>query len=231
MGMKNLRPKTRRAYEHTMHIYGMSFGFRKPYQIILDPLFVHASVKQDIDLETDLATTLDSDIRAMVTECTIQELRKKGNKFQEAAEKAKHIERRRCPHKDSVPSAQCISEMIDTNNPHHYCVATQDPSLRKKLRKVPGVPLLHINHNAIVLEPISSFSKQAIDQAQYEKARPPPAEREMLKRMFGGEEEQQQPRPKKRKAKGPNPLSCKKKQKQTPPPPRKKKAGSEPSAK
>ncbi|KAG0175667.1 hypothetical protein DFQ28_008274 [Apophysomyces sp. BC1034] len=174
MGMKNLRPKTRRMYDRTMHQYGMSFGFRKPYQIVLDALFCQAATKQNIDIETDLSTTLDGDTKAMVTECTIQELRKKGDAFKEAAIRAKKIERRRCPHRTSVPSAQCISEMIDTNNPHHYCVATQDQALRKKLRAIPGVPLIHINHNAIVLEPISSFSKQAIEKVRKMLSRDPP---------------------------------------------------------
>ena len=54
-----------------------------------------------------------------------------------------------------LPSASLSSPLCYTpgeGNPHHYFVASQDPELRGELRKRPGVPLLHIIRNTIVLE-------------------------------------------------------------------------------
>lgn len=43
-------------------------------------------------------------------------------------------------------------------NRFRYCVATQSASLRSKLRKVPGVPLLFEKRAVILLEPPSDAS-------------------------------------------------------------------------
>lgn len=61
-----------------------------------------------------------------------------------------------------VSSEDCIKEIIDSLNPHNYCVASQNMALRKLLRHVPGVPLLYVKSGAIVLEPLSDVTKEAI---------------------------------------------------------------------
>lgn len=85
----------------------------------------------------------------------MSELRDLGDDYAGAALAAKRFERRRCKHKNPVPSAQCIAEIIAADNPHNYCVATQDTRLRDSLRLVPGVPLLYINRSVLILEPPS----------------------------------------------------------------------------
>jgi U3 small nucleolar RNA-associated protein 23 len=94
----------------------------------------------------------------------------------------------------SVPAAQCIKELIGkretfhlftnwvihgfltsllfalcsvlsgNSNSHSYIVATQDAELRSYLRQIPGVPLLYIKYNQIILEPISEATKIKIEQ-------------------------------------------------------------------
>jgi U3 small nucleolar RNA-associated protein 23 len=88
------------------------------------------------------------------------------------------------------------------DNPHNYCVASQDAELRKELRRVPGVPLIHINRSVVVLEPPSKATKEKI------------AEREKAKTLPNEKEHQFMQKKKKRKGpKQPNPLSMKKKKK------------------
>jgi U3 small nucleolar RNA-associated protein 23 len=41
---------------------------------------------------------------------------------------------------------------LGEENEKRYFVATQDKQLRNALRKIPGVPLLYINYNCIVME-------------------------------------------------------------------------------
>ena len=52
------------------------------------------------------------------------------------------------------------SQEIEKNR---YFVATQDPELREKCRKVPGTPILYLHHSAPVLEKPSDMSE---NQAQ-----------------------------------------------------------------
>ena len=49
-------------------------------------------------------------------------------------------------------------------NPHHYFVASQDPELRRELRGVAGVPLLHIIRNTIVLEKPTQTSQHKAEE-------------------------------------------------------------------
>ncbi len=46
----------------------------------------------------------------------------------------------------------CVSSLAGESNPHHYLVASQDQELRRVLRRLPGVPLIHIIRNTMVLE-------------------------------------------------------------------------------
>ncbi|KAI8369290.1 Fcf1-domain-containing protein, partial [Radiomyces spectabilis] len=221
-----MRPKTLRSYKRTMRAYSTGFGFRSPYQILLDGDFCQAGLEQKIYLKEELPTILSDNTRPLVTECTLQELRDKGSAFTGAVLVAKRFERRRCKHRTPVPSAQCIKEIIAKDNPHNYCVASQDPELRKALREIPGVPLLHIKQNFIVLEPLTQVTRDEIQKREYEKTLPSAKEAEKLKtaKLVVGDKPpeevaaaaKEEPKPKKKKVKGPNPLSVKKKKKKNP---------------
>ena len=90
----------------------------------------------------------------------------------------------------------------------------QDSELSDGIRKLPGVPLLFISHNAITLESPSDKSRRKASGLLDEKMGPASHEQsrlEVLKKEVLGEEV-----PKKKKRKGPkgaNPLSCQKKKK------------------
>ena len=53
--------------------------------------------------------------------------------------------------------------MVGTVNENRYFIATQDPELREKCRKVPGTPLLYLHSSAPTLERPSEMSE---NQAQ-----------------------------------------------------------------
>ena len=52
------------------------------------------------------------------------------------------------------------------DNSHHYFVASQDPELRGRLRELPGVPLLHIIRNTMVLEKPSDSTHDRAEQVR-----------------------------------------------------------------
>merc|ERR1712146_418298 len=103
-------------------------------------------------------------------------------------------------------------------NSGSYIVATQDEALRKKLREIPGVPILKLEAQCPVLEEPSESSVKSRDQTESEKCLPKEWEKKVLPELSA-------PKPelvfKKKKKKGKNPLSCMKKKKKDIPPPKK----------
>ena len=76
--------------------------------------------------------------------------------------KAKEFERRRCNHhtlENPLSSLECLSSVVDPKNSHtnkhRYAVASQDVSIRKRMRDIPGVPLVYISRSIMVLEPMT----------------------------------------------------------------------------
>lgn len=64
-------------------------------------------------------------------------------------------------------SFRCILDVISkNNNSKKFFVASQDPLLRKKLHKIPGVPIIYLNNQVPVLEQPSaaSYSQQSISE-------------------------------------------------------------------
>lgn len=98
------------------------------------------------------------------------------------------------------------SVVVDGSNVHRYVVATQDPSLRGRLRSIPGVPLIHMNRAIMLLEPFSPASERA--RQLIEASKLTSGLNAVKRKAPEGDEEQA----KKRKGpKAPNPLSVKKK--------------------
>ncbi|CAM0135415.1 hypothetical protein VKS41_005052 [Umbelopsis sp. WA50703] len=221
-----MRAKRQKLYKRAMHSYQSGFGFRTPYQILLDGEFCQEGLKHKIYMKEVLQQTLMGPTKQLITGCAVAELRSKGDDYSGAVIAAKRFERRRCKHVEPVSSAQCIREIMAADNPHNYCVASQDAELRKELRRVPGVPLIHINRSVVVLEPPSKATKEKI--AEREKAKTLPNEKEhqfMQKKKKELKKQENEGKEgngskaensKKRKRKGPkqpNPLSMKKKKK------------------
>lgn len=110
------------------------------------------------------------------------ELYKLGPSAQHVVDLAKQFERRRCNHREAIENEPCVEGVVGmhlyycchfgrTNHPsgptnkHRYVIATQSTDLRDKLRKIPAVPLVHINRSVMVLEPRSEATVKAKDQA------------------------------------------------------------------
>lgn len=161
----------------------------------------------------------------------MKDIKEKGVDYTSALILAKKFESRKCPHKETPVSAyQCIRDLVGTENKQHFCVATQNPKLRDRMRKIPGVPIIYVNvkHQTLGLEPMTDKSKQVMQIHESEKIQPLDKETAKLKRALFSQEDdekekqQEKPQFKKRKVKGVNPLAMKKKKKKTPPPPKKK---------
>lgn len=92
----------------------------------------------------------------------VQELHKQGE--HRAATVAKQFETRKCKHQHPVASAQCVKELIGATNDNNYCLATQNDTLLKQIRSMPGIPLLRVQKGMIILESLTTATKDAIQK-------------------------------------------------------------------
>ncbi|RKP01147.1 hypothetical protein CXG81DRAFT_5391, partial [Caulochytrium protostelioides] len=151
-----MRSKREKSYKRALRLYNVAFKFRAPYQILLDGNFIHQAVKQKVRIQEALKDTVSAEVRPMVTSCVLNELQALGKPFVAAYTAAKCFEVRGCLHqRHPVPAARCIETTIGPVNTFHYCVASQDNELRKRMRDVVGTPLFHFKRTVLIMEPVS----------------------------------------------------------------------------
>ncbi|EFZ00489.2 Fcf1 domain protein [Metarhizium robertsii] len=166
-----MRGKRSKQYRKLMERYCMTFGFREPYQVLVDAEMVQDSCRFKMELEPALQRTAHGKVKPMITQCEIRKLYARKNEpgISEAIEVAKTCERRRCGHHpDEYPeplsTLECLQSVIDPKdtgeNKHRYVVASQNLDLRRMLRGVRGVPLIYIKRSVMIMEPMSDESAQ-----------------------------------------------------------------------
>ncbi|GAA5941591.1 rRNA-processing protein UTP23 [Sporobolomyces koalae] len=225
-----MRQKRVKSYRKVMQLYCASFGFREPYQLLVDAAFLRACVQQKLDFYARLQDVLQGTVKPMITQCCIQALYDQGPEGQAAVEIAKEFERRKCNHFKPRPEDECMTAMAGEDNKNRYVIATQSLDLRTKLRKVPGTPIIYIARSVVLLETPSDQTmnkKQSMENAKLHAplselallsgqplpSTSKPTEEEELEKS--GDDELDKPTKKKkvRGPKGPNPLSVPKKKK------------------
>ncbi|XP_038198727.1 rRNA-processing protein UTP23 homolog isoform X2 [Arvicola amphibius] len=193
-----------------------NFGVREPYQILLDGTFCQAALRGRIQLRDQLPRYLMGETQLCTTRCVLKELETLGKELYGAKLIAQKCQVRNCRHvKSAVSGSECLLSMVEEGNPHHYFVATQDQDLSVKVKKTPGIPLMFIIQNTMVLDrpsPRTVAFVKAVESGQLVSVH----EKQSIKQL---KEEQglvrsREPRRKrKKKVGGPNPLSCLKKKK------------------
>lgn len=184
-----MRQKRAKNYKKQMQNYHLNFKFREPYQVLVDHELIIECVDHKYDLVAGLQRTLQSkEVKPMITQHSLQVLF--DSKNEEAIQLGKSFERRRTLHFENSaetreqklkfnganaaermhPSEAIFkSVVVDGSNVHRYVVAAQDKGLRGRLRKIPGVPLIHMTRVVMLLEPFSEASERAcqlIEQAK-----------------------------------------------------------------
>lgn len=172
-----MRGKRSKQYRKLMHQYALHFGHREPYQVLLDSAIIRDASRFKMRLGHMLSQTLHGEIKPLISQCCIRHLynwkaETEADKRQkdEWIEVAKTTERRRCGHHElpePLEEGECILSMVDPKdsgtNKHRYVVATQASSVRARLRKVAGVPLVYINRSVMILEPMADRTEEVRD--------------------------------------------------------------------
>uniref|UniRef100_A0A8C8DBI8 UTP23 sensor motif region domain-containing protein n=1 Tax=Oncorhynchus tshawytscha TaxID=74940 RepID=A0A8C8DBI8_ONCTS len=160
-------------------------NFREPFQILIDGTFCQAALKNKIQIKEQLLKYLMGEVQLCTTNCALKELESTKDLY----------------------GAKLILQRYQVRNCKHFknpVSAVTDQEVTSGLKKIPGVPLLYIILNTIVLDKpkmVTPAQQQSINN---------------LKEVQGiGQDGERQGKKRKRKFSNPNPLSCLKKKKQT----------------
>ncbi|XP_035814561.2 rRNA-processing protein UTP23 homolog [Amphiprion ocellaris] len=213
-----MKIKRQKQAKKSISFYKYNFSFREPFQILLDGTFCQAALKNKIQIKEQLPKYLMGEVQLCTTSCALKELEVLGKQLYGAKIILQRFQVRKCPHvKDPVSASECFLSMLQETNPQHYFIATQDHTLTSGLKKIPGVPLLYIVLNTIVLDKASPASLQHVQDVQLGALVSVSQQQSIssLKKQqgLGRTDAERRGRKRKRKQSNPNPLSCLKKKK------------------
>lgn len=122
-----------------------------PYRILLDTNFINFSIQNKLDIVKAAMDCLYAKCIPCITDCVMAELEKLGPKFRVALRAAKdpRFEILKCTHKGTYAD-DCICHRVQANP--IYIVGTCDKDLKRRLRKIPGVPIMYIKSHRYTIE-------------------------------------------------------------------------------
>ncbi|PBP18500.1 hypothetical protein BUE80_DR010575 [Diplocarpon rosae] len=178
-----MRGKRSKQYRKLMQQYGLSYGFREPYQVLLDADMIKDADRFKMDLVGGLERTLHGEVKPnetreqktdikptkVITQCSMRHLYASASEpgVSYLIDKAKTYERRRCGHHpenfpEPLSTHECLVSVVDPKgsktNRNRYVVASQDAEVRRGMRNVLGVPLVYINRSVMIMEPMAESS-------------------------------------------------------------------------
>lgn len=126
-------------------------ALRPPYNVLVDTNFLSHTVHHKLDMLDAMMNCLYAECRPIITSCVMAELEKLGPKYRIALRIARdeRWERLRCDHK-GVYADDCIVDRVMRHKV--YIVATNDRDLKRRIRKVPGVPIMSVARGKYVIE-------------------------------------------------------------------------------
>lgn len=152
---KKKKPKPKPTIQHqqqmsstTMFLhYNQQLG--PPFMIICDTNFINFSIKNKLDIATAMMDCLLAKCIPLVTDCIVGELQKLGSKYRVALKIVQQFERLPCLHKGTYAD-DCIVNRVTEHK--CYIVGTCDKALKRRIRKIPGVPIMFISQRQYIIE-------------------------------------------------------------------------------
>lgn len=122
-----------------------------PYNVLVDTNFINFSIKNKLEIYKSMMDCLLAKCIPCITDCVMAELEKLGTKYRLALRLAKdpRFERLPCTHKGTYAD-DCLVQRCQQHR--CYIVATCDRDLKRKIRKIPGVPIMYINSRKYSIE-------------------------------------------------------------------------------
>ncbi|KLO17633.1 Fcf1-domain-containing protein [Schizopora paradoxa] len=122
-----------------------------PYRVLVDTNFINFSLQNKLELMSGMMDCLYAKCIPCITDCVLAELEKLGHRYRLALRVARdpRFERLPCSHSGTYAD-DCLVQRVTTSR--CYIVATCDRDLRRRIRKVPGVPLMYIVRRRYAIE-------------------------------------------------------------------------------
>ena len=172
--MRIQRHKTNRK---TLSFFRLLFSIRAPFRILLDGNFLAQAARLKLEWRRLLPKLLDAPpelVHLHVSECVLAELESLGAVVGDALAEARELPLLKCRvkhgHSGTCEPGACAAALVGSSNEGRWCVITQDSDLRNTLRRVPGVPILLISNNVLILEPPSAASRDKAASAEAPKS-------------------------------------------------------------
>jgi U3 small nucleolar RNA-associated protein 24 len=122
-----------------------------PFHILVDTNFINFSIKNKMDIIQNMMDTLYAKCIPYITDCVMAELEKLGSKHRIALRMVKdpRFERLPCMHKGTYAD-DCLVSRVTQHKA--FIVATCDKDLKRRIRNVPGVPIMFLSNHRYVIE-------------------------------------------------------------------------------
>lgn len=129
--------------------YNPSLG--PPFRVLIDTNFVNFSVANKLDISRSMLNCLAAPTTVCVTDCVIAELQKLPKKYAVALRVARdrRFKRMVCTHKGTYAD-DCLVNRVAAHRV--FIVATCDKDLKRRIRKIPGVPIMYISGHQYKVE-------------------------------------------------------------------------------
>lgn len=117
----------------------------------MDTNFLSHTVHAKLELDKALMDLLYAKATPIITTCVMAELEKLGPKYRIALRIARdeRWQRLKCEHKGTYAD-DCIVDRVQKHR--IYLVATNDRDLKRRIRKIPGVPIVSVAKGKYVIE-------------------------------------------------------------------------------
>ncbi|KAL4749058.1 hypothetical protein BDW72DRAFT_205092 [Aspergillus terricola var. indicus] len=142
-----MRAKRSKKYRKLMHQYELAFGFREPYQVLVDSNLLRAVHSFKMDLIPALERTLQGQVKPLLTKCSLASImagqpmnpRTNNTIRPDFLPPPTTLPLRHCSHnEDSTPidETSCLLSLLSPlsdvkRNKEHYILATADPPAPK----------------------------------------------------------------------------------------------------
>ncbi|KAJ5110727.1 rRNA-processing protein FCF1 [Penicillium argentinense] len=122
-----------------------------PYSVLVDTNFISHTIQHKLEIIPTMMDCLYAKCTPVITDCVIAELEKLGQKYRLALRVAKdpRFERIKCDHKGTYAD-DCLVDRIIKHRV--YIVATNDRDLKRRIRKIPGAPIMSVARGKYVIE-------------------------------------------------------------------------------
>ncbi|KAI8940211.1 hypothetical protein NX059_003916 [Plenodomus lindquistii] len=119
---------------------------------------------------------LGGQVKPMITTCDMRHLYLAKPKNETLILQAKEYERRRCNHQDleqPLSTLECLSSVVDpkdnNTNKFRYIVCSNDVDVRKRMRRIAGVPLIYISKSVVLMEPMTNATEELREREEKSK--------------------------------------------------------------